>query len=210
MTSNDGVYRAMKIHSTHKAILAYLADHESITVTQAAHLLYGDKVTRPQITSARRTLNNMAAAGILFREIQDGKAVFVWLNHPEREAIKNRITWLFSDEGQQWLLEHSPGLARQPLAIYELRVFLGNNGIYDSDNDLELRRMLAELVDAGRLITGSDRKENTANGRTYQAITWKAPDFNPTPEQIAEQQAREEEHRKEVAEAFARGWLMAR
>lgn len=202
----------MRIHSTHRTILDYLADHESITVTQAVHLLYGDKVTRPQITSARRTLNNMTASGILLRGMQDGKAVFTLASQPERETIKDRITWLFTDDGQQWLMAKCPSYAFQSLAIYQLVYLLEQVGAYSAPDFkyTELRRMLGELVEEGRLTTTAGHRESAANGRTYRSILWLAPGFNPTPEQLAKQKAREEEHRKESVEAFVRGWLMAR
>lgn len=202
----------MRIHSTHRVILDYLADNEAITVTQAAHLLYGDKVTRPQITSARRMLNNMAANGILYRETQDGKAVFVWLNHPEREAIKNWIAWLFTNDGQQWLMAKRPSCAYQSLAIYQLVYLLDSSGTYNAPDFkyTELRRMLGELVEEGRLTTTTGHRESAANGRTYRSVLWLAPGFNPTPEQLAEKEAREEEHRKESVDSFVRGWLAAR
>lgn len=179
----------MRLSEQQRQILDYLRENESITARQAADLVYGDNITRVQVDAARRSLMTMVSNGLIRKEGRE----YVSADRPELMAIRDRIMWIFSDEGQAWLMGNVPAIAAAAIPLERIHyVFYC---LADRDDDLnlpyeQLYHAIQTMIEDGLLVTEDGRTEIRCIGdrsyhRKQRIVKYAPPWFKPTPEQIA-------------------------
>ncbi|EOC2523160.1 hypothetical protein ACI19R_003644 [Escherichia coli] len=189
----------MKLSKHHRQIIDYLGRHEAITARQAAEQLYGSNVSRFQVDAARRSIKALVSKGVIE---QDGNQ-YRLIDTPEIMVMRDKIMWLFTEDGQKYLMKEAPRSAAASLTVAEIGyVFYCLSG---RDDDLEwpysyLWHIVQTMLEDGLLVAIETHAKCTCEGkycnfsRSQRYVEYAPPDFKPTPEQV--QAAKEAADRK--------------
>ncbi|EJE3898484.1 hypothetical protein M3992_000487 [Escherichia coli] len=182
----------MRISKQQRQILDYLAKNESITARKAADLVYGGNVTRVQVDAARRSLMTMVSNGLIGKQ---GRAFVAerHINHAygqDVEGLRRQILWVFSKEGQDYLISERPNFAAKELTGSDLLVVLDYLVGDDCVSYKQLWHALNTLVEDGLLIATREnirywimpQADRRNHARNIAGNKYKTPDFNPTQE----------------------------
>ncbi|EFO2426764.1 hypothetical protein DRR57_00795 [Escherichia coli] len=182
----------MRLSRQQRQIIDYLAEKESITARQAADLVYGGDVTRVQVDAARRSLMTMVSNGLIRKQ---GRAFVAerHINHAysqEVEELRQQILWVFSDEGQDYLISERPNFAARALTVGGLLVVLERIIGDDCVSYKQLWHAMNTLVEDGLLIATREdvrywvtpQAARRNHARYIPGNKYRTPDFNPTQE----------------------------
>ncbi|HCW1297504.1 TPA: hypothetical protein OW857_000171 [Escherichia coli] len=182
----------MRLSRQQRQIIDYLAENESITARQAAELVYGGDVTRVQVDAARRSLMTMVSNGLIRKR---GRAFVAerQINHAytqDVEKLRRQILWVFSDEGQDYLISERPNFAARALTVGSLLVVLEHIIGDDCVSYKQLWHALNTLVEDGLLIATREdvrywvmpQAARRNHARYIPGNKYRTPDFNPTQE----------------------------
>ncbi len=182
----------MRISKQQRQILDYLAKNESITARQAADLVYGGNVTRVQVDAARRSLMTMVSNGLIRKQ---GRAFVAerHINHAyshDVEELRRQILWVFSKQGQEYLLSEHPNFAAKELTVSGLSCALGYLVGEGCVTYKQLWHALNTLVEDGLLIATREnirywimpQADRRNHARYISGNRYRTPDFNPTQE----------------------------
>ncbi|HDI9827687.1 TPA: hypothetical protein PPG96_000200 [Escherichia coli] len=198
----------MRLSRQQRQIIDYLAEKESITARQAADLVYGGNVTRVQVDAARRSLMTMVSNGLIRKEGRVFVAV-KYINHAysqDVEELRRQILWVFSDEGQDYLISERPNFAARALTVGGLLVVLDYLVGDDCVSYKQLWHALNTLVEDGLLIATREdvrywvtpQAARRNHARYIPGNKYRTPDFNPTQEDLERAEMLSEERFKRV------------
>ncbi|HCK2693094.1 TPA: hypothetical protein NY527_001552 [Escherichia coli] len=198
----------MRLSRQQRQIIDYLAEKESITARQAADLVYGGDVTRVQVDAARRSLMTMVSNGLIRKQ---GRAFVAerHINHAysqEVEELRQQILWVFSDEGQDYLISERPNFAARALTVGGLLVVLERIIGDDCVSYKQLWHAMNTLVEDGLLIATREdvrywvmpQAARRNHARYIPGNKYRTPDFNPTQEDLERAEMLSEERWKRV------------
>lgn len=203
----------MRLSKQQRQIIDYLAENESITARQAADLVYGGNVTRVQVDAARRSLMTMLGNGLVRKE---GRAFVAerHINHAysqDVEELRRQILWVFSEEGQEYLLSEHPNFAAKELTVNGLLCALDYVVGEGCVSYKQLWHTLNTLVEDGLLIATRENIEywimpqagRRNHARDIPGNRYRTPDFNPTQaDRERAERLREEAARKLLDKLF--------
>lgn len=203
----------MRLSKQQRQIIDYLAENESITARQAADLVYGGNVTRVQVDAARRSLMTMLGNGLVRKE---GRAFVAerHINHAysqDVEELRRQILWVFSEEGQEYLLSEHPNFAAKELTVNGLLCALDYVVGEGCVSYKQLWHALNTLVEDGLLIATRENIEywimpqagRRNHARDIPGNRYRTPDFNPTQaDRERAERLREEAARKLLDKLF--------
>ncbi|EEY5928585.1 hypothetical protein FV288_00785 [Escherichia coli] len=203
----------MRLSKQQRQILDYLAENESITARQAADFVYGGNVTRVQVDAARRSLMTMLGNGLVRKE---GRAFVAerHINHAysqDVEELRRQILWVFSEEGQEYLLSEHPNFAAKELTVNGLLCALDYVVGEGCVSYKQLWHALNTLVEDGLLIATRENIEywimpqagRRNHARDIPGNRYRTPDFNPTQaDRERAERLREEAARKLLDKLF--------
>ncbi|HBA6231642.1 TPA: hypothetical protein J2F36_002403 [Escherichia coli] len=200
----------MRISKQQRQILDHLAENASITARQAAELVYGGDVTRVQVDAARRSLMTMVSNGLIRKQ---GSAFVAerHINHAysqDVEELRQQILWVFSDEGQDYLISERPNFAARALTVGGLLVVLERIIGDDCVSYKQLWHALNTLVEDGLLIATREdvrywvtpQAARRNHARYIPGNKYRTPDFNPTQEDLERAEMLSEERWKRLIE----------